>query len=32
MKFAAGSMAGGIGSVIGNPADLLKIRMQAHES
>ena len=32
MKFLAGSLAGGIGSVFGNPFDLLKIRMQAWES
>jgi solute carrier family 25 protein 14/30 len=32
LKFAAGSMAGAVGSVAGNPADMLKVRMQAWES
>lgn len=32
MKFAAGSLSGAVGSFFGNPADLLKIRMQAYES
>ena len=31
MKFAAGSMAGAVGSLFGNPFDLMKIRMQAVE-
>jgi hypothetical protein len=31
MKFAAGSMSGFVGSVVGNPTDLLKVRMQAWE-
>jgi hypothetical protein len=31
LKFAAGSMSGAIGSFVGNPADVLKIRMQAIE-
>lgn len=32
MKFVAGSLAGFVGSVIGNPTDMLKVRMQAWES
>jgi solute carrier family 25 protein 14/30 len=31
MKFTAGSMSGLVGSVVGNPTDLLKVRMQAWE-
>lgn len=31
MKFAAGSMSGAVGSVVGNPFDMLKVRMQAWE-
>jgi len=31
LKFAAGSLSGGVGSVIGNPFDMLKVRMQAWE-
>jgi hypothetical protein len=31
MKFAAGSLSGAVGSVIGNPFDTLKVRMQAWE-
>lgn len=31
MKFMAGSMSGFVGSVVGNPTDLLKVRMQAWE-
>ncbi len=31
MKFVAGSMSGFVGSVVGNPTDLLKVRMQAWE-
>lgn len=31
IKFCAGSMSGAVGSVIGNPADTLKVRMQAWE-
>jgi len=30
-KFLAGSLAGGIGSVAGNPFDVLKTRMMATE-
>lgn len=30
-KFFAGSLSGLVGSAIANPADLLKIRMQAHK-
>jgi hypothetical protein len=30
-KFAAGAIAGGIGSVVGNPFDVLKTRMMAYE-
>jgi hypothetical protein len=29
MKFAAGSLAGAIGSVVGNPFDVLKTQMMA---
>lgn len=32
LKFVAGSMSGAVGSVVGNPADMLKVRMQAWES
>ena len=31
MKFVAGSFSGFVGFVVGNPADLLKVRMQAWE-
>ena len=31
IKFAAGSASGMVGSIIGNPADVLKVRMQAWE-
>jgi hypothetical protein len=31
IKFLAGSMAGMVGSIVGNPGDLLKVRMQAWE-
>jgi hypothetical protein len=31
MKFIAGSLAGGIGSVVGNPFDVIKTRMMAYE-
>jgi hypothetical protein len=31
MKFAAGSLAGAIGSIVGNPFDVLKTRMMATE-
>ena len=31
MKFLAGALAGGIGSIAGNPFDVLKTRMMAHE-
>jgi hypothetical protein len=31
MKFAAGSLAGAIGSVVGNPFDVVKTRMMANE-
>jgi hypothetical protein len=31
LKFAAGSMSGAVGSIIGNPFDTLKVRMQAWE-
>jgi solute carrier family 25 (mitochondrial carrier), member 14/30 len=31
IKFMAGSLSGFVGSVVGNPTDLLKIRMQAWE-
>ena len=30
-KFLAGAMAGAIGSLAGNPFDVLKTRMMAHE-
>ena len=30
-KFIAGAMAGGIGSCVGNPFDVLKTRMMAYE-
>lgn len=30
-KFISGSLAGGIGSVVGNPFDVLKVRMMASE-
>ena len=30
-KFAAGALAGGIGSMVGNPFDVLKTRMMAFE-
>jgi len=30
-KFAAGAIAGGIGSTVGNPFDVLKTRMMAYE-
>lgn len=32
MKFLAGALAGGIGSIAGNPFDVLKTRMMANES
>lgn len=31
LKFCAGSLSGFVGSVIGNPTDVLKVRMQAWE-
>ena len=31
MKFTAGSLAGGIGSIVGNPFDVLKTKMMATE-
>ena len=31
IKFTAGSLAGFVGSVVGNPTDMLKVRMQAWE-
>jgi len=31
MKFSAGSLAGGIGSIVGNPFDVLKTRLMAAE-
>ena len=31
LKFTAGSLAGGLGSVVGNPFDVLKTRMMAAE-
>lgn len=31
IKFVAGSISGGVASLIGNPADTLKTRMQAWE-
>lgn len=31
MKFTAGSLAGAIGSIVGNPFDVLKTRMMASE-
>jgi len=31
MKFTAGSLAGGLGSIVGNPFDVLKTRMMAAE-
>jgi hypothetical protein len=31
-KFMAGALAGGIGSLAGNPFDVLKTRMMANES
>ena len=30
-KFMAGALAGGIGSIVGNPFDVLKTRMMAFE-
>ena len=30
-KFLAGALAGGIGSIVGNPFDVLKTRMMAYE-
>lgn len=29
IKFTAGSLSGLVGSIVGNPADMLKVRMQA---
>ncbi len=31
MKFTAGSLSGFVGSLVGNPTDMLKVRMQAWE-
>jgi hypothetical protein len=31
MKFTSGAIAGGIGSLAGNPFDVLKTRMMANE-